>query len=110
MSTMQAASPRRDLAAVNEAIGYARSAMPATPPPALGEAFDVRLEIGMHQVPVDVLHAALAVNDDLRWGPVNHYRDERFGDEYWWVVLELSGVRLTLFSEHRPLGEEHDDG
>jgi hypothetical protein len=110
MSTMQAAPMRRDLAAVNEAIRYARGVMPTTLPPDLGVAFYARVDIGLHRVPVDVFHAALAVNDDLPWGPVRHYRDQQRGDQYWSATLELPYARLAMFTEHEALTEEHDHG
>jgi hypothetical protein len=111
MSTMHAALPvRRDLAAVNEAIRYARGVLPVTPAPELGGVFYARFELGLHQIPVDVFHAALAVNDDLPWGPVKHWRDEDRGDQYWSAALELAHTRLVLFTERQPLDEEHDHG
>jgi hypothetical protein len=110
MSTLHAAPVRRDLAAVNEAIRYARGVLPVTPAPELGGAFLARFELGLHQVPADVFYAALAVNDDLPWGVVRRYRDEERGDQYVAVALELPHARLVLFSEHEPLSEESDHG
>jgi hypothetical protein len=109
MSTMHAAV-RRDLAAVNEAIRYARGVLPVTPAPELGGAFFTRFELGLHQVPADVFYAALAVNDDLPWDSVRRYRDEQGGYQYVTVALELPHARLVLFSEYEPLSEEHDHG
>jgi hypothetical protein len=110
MSTMHAAPVRRDLAAVNEAIRYARGVLPVTPAPELGGAFFARFELGLHQVPADIFYAAVAVNDDLPWGLVRRYRDEEHDDQYFSVSLELPHARLVLFTEHEPLSEEHDHG
>jgi hypothetical protein len=109
MSTMHAAPVRRDLAAVNEAIRYARGVLPVTPVPEFGGAFFARFEFGLHQVPADVFHAALAVNDDLPWDSVRRYCDEECGYQYFTVALELPHARLVLFTEYEPLGEEESD-
>ncbi|MCA1699923.1 MAG: hypothetical protein LC790_13895 [Actinobacteria bacterium] len=101
---------RRDLAAVNEAIRYARGVLPVTPAPELGGAFFARFELGLHHVPADLFYAALAVNDDLPWGLVRRYRDEERSDQYFSVALELPHARLLLFTEHELLSEEPDHG
>ena len=106
MSTMHAAAVRCDLAAVNEAIRYARGVLPVTPAPELGGAFYARYELRLHQVPVEVFYAALAVNDDLPWDGVRRYRDEQCGYQYVTVALELAHARLVLFSEYEPLSDE----
>lgn len=92
-----------DLADVNTAIGYARRVRPPAPVPELGDWFWVRVEVHLHRVPLDVLHAALAVNDDLAWNAVCHWPDEDRGHEYWSVTAELPGAWLALYSEHQPL-------
>jgi hypothetical protein len=108
---MHAALPvRRDLAAVNEAIRYARGVLPLAPAPELGGAFVARFELSLHDVPADVFYAALAVNDDLPWDSVRRYRDEACGYQYVSVALELAHARLVLFSEYEPLGGEGGHG
>ena len=91
------------LADVNTAIGYARRVRPPAPVPDLGHLFWVRVEVHLHGVPLDVLHAALAVNDDLAWNAIRHWPDEDRGHEYWSVTAELPGAWLALYSEHQPL-------
>jgi hypothetical protein len=111
VSTMHAARPvRRDLAAVNEAIRYARGVLPVTPAPELGGAFFARFELRLHDVPAEVFYAALAVNDDLPWDSVRRYRDEACGYQYVTVALELALARLVLFTEYEPLSEEGGHG
>jgi hypothetical protein len=111
MSTMHAALPvRRDLAAVDEAIRYARGVLPVTPAPELGGAFFARFELSLHDVSAEVFYAALAVNDDLPWDGVRRYRDEERGYQYVTVALELAHARLVLFSEYEPLSEAGDRG
>jgi hypothetical protein len=107
---MDAVPVRRDLAAVNEAIRYARGVLPVAPAPELGGAFFARFELHLHDVPAEVFYAALAVNDDLPWAGVRRYRDEERGYQYVTVALELAHARLVLFSEYDPLGEEHGHG
>jgi hypothetical protein len=110
MSTMHAAPVRRDLAAVNEAIRYAQTVVPVTPAPEFGGAYYARFEIRVHQVPSDVFCSALVVNDDLPWGAVENYCDEERGEQWWSVVLELPHAQLVLYTERKPLHEEHGHG
>jgi hypothetical protein len=94
------------LGAVNEAVGYARTASPSTPVPDLGsERWHWRVNMHLHGVALDVLYAAMAFNDDLPWGSVQHRRREEYGYAYSYVTVELPHACLTLFSEYSPLDD-----
>jgi hypothetical protein len=103
MSAIVATRARLDLGAVNEVVGYARTASRSVRVPDLGdERFRWRVDMHLHGVALDALYAALAFNDDLPWSAVHHRREEP-GPAYSWVTLELPNVWLTLYSEHNPL-------